>query len=37
MTSTIQRDTTCGTKLWLSLYFTHHRQTQPLKTCSHLN
>jgi len=36
MTSTKQRDT-CGSKLWLSLYFTQHRQTQPLKACPHLN
>jgi len=38
MTSTIQRDTTCcDSKLWLGLFFTQHRQTQPLKACPHLN
>jgi len=27
----------CGSKLWLSLIFKQHRQTQPLKACPHLN
>jgi len=39
MTNTIQRHNMLWFKpnLWLSLYFTQHRQTQPLKACPHLN